>query len=173
MVPFLVESPGISRNNNIVIKQIRVYNGGGTLGSEMGCWPGGIRFGDAGSWDDAYLSKRGGLISGIAFLYSDGTEQSVGSVLTDDGIFVDTYDFQDGERLAEYSVATTVNPNGYWAKDRHDLDWLDIPGHIINGGSALLYYETSGDNGAGSPWNQVGCVPAEVSKAFLFLSLAG
>ena len=169
MVPFQFESPGISRNNNIVIKQIRVYNGGGTLGNELGCWAKGIRWGDIGeNGDIQYLlqdtgvigpedkrgAKIGGLISGIALVYNDGSEQTVGSVDdTEAGVSVDAYDFQDGEHLAEYSVATVVNPNGFWSEDD-----TSVSGFL---GPYWKFYDTSGDNGNGSPWNQVRVNEAE------------
>ena len=74
-----------------MLTQIRVYNGGGVLGNNLGCYKGGNNFGDRYN-DPSY--GVGGFLSGMVFTFSDGTKQSVGTVDDSNGAVSSAYDFE-------------------------------------------------------------------------------
>jgi len=139
------------------------------VGDQMGCWRGGRWFGEAqthvsypyntpNGGDPSYA--RGGFLSGMAFVFSDGTEQSVGVVDGSDGARVDAYTFAPGEALINYTVATTVNPATYQYYAPPPIASPFQPG------------STSRDNDPSSaPWNQVACgvaIGTSTGKQFYF-----
>ena len=136
------------------------------MGDQMGCWRGGRWFGEAQrsqSAMDTLLEggdpsyAKGGFLSGMAFVFSDGTQQSVGIVDGSDGARVDAYIFAPGEALINYTIATTVNPATYQYYG---------PDVAVQAGS------TTGDNQASTaPWNQVACgvaIGTSTGKQFYF-----
>ena len=105
--------------------------------------------------DPSYAT--GGFLSGMAFVFSDGTEQSVGVVDGSDGARADSYTFALGEALINYTIATTVNPNTYQYYG---------PDVAFQAGSTTL-----GNDASLAPWNQVACgvaIGTSSGKQFYF-----